>query len=287
MLSLSMRRTLSFCAAAFLTAFISFKSQAQKNNYRVYALKFGQRSNKIAINDIALGVKSSDSTEVYYMYWLVKGDGKKILVDAGFRDDADIDPKMISFTRPDKILERINVKPEEITDIIITHPHWDHIGGIDLYPNAMVWMQKDDFEYFTNAAWQKGGDHGGFNEADVKKIIKKKLDGKLTLVKGDSLEILPGIRVFTGSKHTFESQYVAVNGYHNKKIILASDNAKYYYNLDSLLPVPATYDPQGYINNLRRMKAIMPSGNPVVPGHDPLVFKKFSEVAKDVVEIKH
>jgi glyoxylase-like metal-dependent hydrolase (beta-lactamase superfamily II) len=278
-----MRRTISLCAV-FLVAFVS---KAQKVNYHVYAIKFGQRNNKVAINDIAAGAKSIDSTDVYYMYWLVKGsDGKKIMVDAGFKDDAGIDPKVISFTRPDKILGRINVRPEEITDIIITHPHWDHIGGIDLYPNAMMWMQKDDFEYFTNDAWKKGGDNGGLNKADVQKIIKKQLSRKLTLVKGDSIEILPGIRIFTGSKHTFESQYVVIDAYNDKKIILASDNAKYYYNLDSLLPIPATYDPQGYINNLKRMKTLMHSGNPVVPGHDPLVFKKFSEVAKDIVEIK-
>jgi glyoxylase-like metal-dependent hydrolase (beta-lactamase superfamily II) len=257
----------------------------QKNNYHVYALKFGQRNNKAAITDIAVGAKSSDSTNVYYMYWLIKGDnGKNILVDAGFTNDADVDPKMISFKQPDQMLQKLNVKPEEITDIIITHPHWDHIGGIDLYPNAMMWMQQEDYSYFTDAAWQKGGDHGGFNKADVQKINKKKTNGKLTLVKGDSIEIMPGIRVFTGSKHTYESQYVIVGT--GKRIILASDNAKYYYNIESLLPIPATLDQKGYIFNLKRMKAGIDNGDLLVPGHDPLVFKKFPLVVEDVVEIK-
>jgi glyoxylase-like metal-dependent hydrolase (beta-lactamase superfamily II) len=268
------------------TCLFSF-APAQKNNYRVYALKFGQRNNKVAIADVAVGSSSSDSTNVYYMYWLIKGDkGKNILVDAGFTDDADIDPKMISFKQPDKMLEKLNVNPGEITDIIITHPHWDHIGGIDLYPDARVWMQKSDFEYFTDAAWKKDGDHGGFNKADVRKINKRKADGKLTLVNGDSLEILPGIRVFTGSKHTYESQYVIVSRDNGKRIILASDNAKYYYNLENLLSIPATTDKQGYIFNLRRMRAGTANGDLFVPGHDPLVFKVFASIAEDVAEIK-
>ena len=56
--------------------------------------------------------------------------------------------------RPDSLLQRINVYPSDITDIIMTHPHYDHIGGINLFPKAKVWMQKDDFDYFVGEAWQ-------------------------------------------------------------------------------------------------------------------------------------
>jgi glyoxylase-like metal-dependent hydrolase (beta-lactamase superfamily II) len=65
-----------------------------------------------------------------------------------------------SYVRPDSALLRMGIKATEITDIIITHPHYDHIGGIVLFPSAQVWMQKDDYDYFVGAAWQKKG----FNE---------------------------------------------------------------------------------------------------------------------------
>ena len=160
------------------------------------------------------------------MVYLLKGkNGKNILVDAGFTETPPIyNMAAFNYVRPDEILKKINVDPASITDIILTHPHWDHIGGIDLFPNAMVWMQEQDFNYFVGTAWQKAIDSSGFSTKDVLKINQKKLNQKLQLVKGDSVEIMPGIRVFTGSKHTYESQYVLV-GTGNNKVIIASDNS--------------------------------------------------------------
>ena len=205
-------------------------------------------------------------------------------MDAGFSDDMEINPRFIRWTSPVAMLEKIQIKPGDITDIIVTHPHWDHIGGIDLFPDAMVWMQKKDYEYFTGAAWQKDGNANGFNEADVVKIVKRNISRKLTLTDGDGIEIFPGIKVFTGSKHTYESQYVLVNA-GAEKVIIASDNAWFYYNLIHFLPIPVTHDAKAYSKNLKRMKAMVTNYEMVIPGHDPLVFTKFPSVAADVVKI--
>jgi|GEM_PF-6666197 hypothetical protein len=61
-------------------------------------------------------------------------------------------------------------------------------------------------------------------------LMELNLAGKLTLVDGDDRVIIPGIKVFTGSRHTFNSQYALVNTGRNK-IILASDNIWVYYNI--------------------------------------------------------
>jgi glyoxylase-like metal-dependent hydrolase (beta-lactamase superfamily II) len=264
---------------------ITSKAFSQNNNYEIFALKFGERTNKIPVSDAAVGAAGNDSLNVCFMYWLLKGNGKIILVDAGFTDDMAINPKFITWSRPDKMLEKINIKPADITDIILTHPHWDHIGGIDLFPDAHVWMQKDDYDYFVGTAWQEGGNKNGYNEKDVLKIVQRNLNKKLTLVKGDDIEILAGIKVFTGSKHTYESQYVLV-GSGSDKVIIASDNAWFYYNLISLLPIPLTLDAKAYSENLKRMKTMVTNIDLIIPGHDPLVFSKFPSVAKEVVKIK-
>ena len=262
---------------------LSIASLGQDNKYEVLALKFATNG-RVAISSVATGVTSKDSLEICYMFWLLKGkNGKKILVDAGFTDTTDMPG--LKYTRPEVMLQRINVKPDEITDIIITHPHRDHINGIDLFPNAMVWMQTEDFNYFVGAAWQKGGSTIGFKKGDVQKIIQRNLDKKLTLVNGDDLEILPGIKVFIGSKHTYESQYVLVNT-NSDVVIIASDSSWFYYNLIHLLPIPLTFDPKGYLENIKRMKAMVKDVNLIIPGHDPLVFSNFTNVADGIVRIR-
>lgn len=256
---------------------------AQQAAYQVTALKFGSRDNKIPVAAIAVGATDKDSVSVDFMFWLLKGNGRTILVDAGFMEDPN--RQAITAERPDVVLKRIDIDPEDVTDIILTHPHWDHIGGIDYFPNAMVWMQQEDYHYFVGSAWQKDGNPGGFEPGDVLKVVQRNLDKKLTLITGDGAEIIPGIKVFTGSKHTFESQFVLVNT-HSDKVIIASDNAWYYYNLEKLLPIPVTHDAKAYTQNLQRMKKMVPNINLILPGHDPSVFKKFPKVKEGIVRIR-
>jgi glyoxylase-like metal-dependent hydrolase (beta-lactamase superfamily II) len=274
--------------SVLLILFIGLNACCQNNSYEIYALKFATLNFKMPIPFSAVGSTSKDSTDICYMVYLLKGNnGRSILVDAGFTETpAMYNMQAFTYMRPDSILKQININPTDITDLIITHPHWDHIGGIDLFPKAMLWMQEKDYNYFVGAAWQKDGDNSGFNSKDVYKIIQKNIDKQLTLVKGDSIEIIPGIRVFIGSRHTYESQYVLV-GTGSDKVIIASDNTWLYYNLTSLLSIPITFDQKAFIENLKRMKSMVKNIDLIIPGHDPLVFSKFPKVAKGVVKIKN
>jgi glyoxylase-like metal-dependent hydrolase (beta-lactamase superfamily II) len=148
-------------------------------------------------------------------------------------------------------------------------------------------MQKEDFNYFVGGAWQKDGHHGGFTKADVRMLEDINLAGRLTLVDGDNKEIIPGIRVYTGSRHTFNSQFVGVNT-GAKNIVLASDNIWIYYSLEHLVPASTggTFDPVGFVKSMQRMKTLASDSKYIIPGHDARVFTLFPKVADGVVEIR-
>jgi glyoxylase-like metal-dependent hydrolase (beta-lactamase superfamily II) len=264
-------------------------ARAQAPLYKVYAIKFAGSAYPFTAVDWAKGAPATDSLKFNFMVWLVKGNGRNILVDAGFLNDIEDakEFKVINYIRPDSALYKLGLKAGDITDIILSHPHWDHIDGVGLFPNAHVWIQKDDFNYFVGAAWQKGEGSGGFNKRDVRMMVDLNLAGKVTLVDGDNKEIIPGIKVFTGSRHTFNSEYVLVNT-GNNRIVLASDNIWIYYSLDHLVP-PAdggTLDPAGYVKAMQRMKTMVTNIRFIVPGHDAAVFSRFPAVAAGVIEIK-
>ena len=89
------------------------------------------------------------------------------------------------------------------------------------------------------------------------------------------MEILPGIRVYTGARHTFASQYIRVEG--NPSFVLASDNCYLYRNLAER-KASATFsevDQSANITNQARMIELAGSADRVVPGHDMLQFQKF------------
>jgi len=277
----------------FLLAIIvsgSLQSNAQSPpTYEIYALKyFGIHS--VPVSELALGAPKKDTMNMYFMYWLVKGNGKNILVDAGFLNDLDIFKvlKTTFYIRPDSVLLELNIKSDEITDIILTHPHWDHVDGISLFPKAHIWIQKEDYNYFVGEAWQKDGRHNGFYKRDVDTMVSLNLAGKLTLVDGDDKEILPGIKVYTGSRHTYNSQFVQVET-GGDKVILASDNIWIYYNLEQLKSSPypnGTFDTTAYVKSMQRMKTLASNIKYIIPGHDPAIFSRFPMVKPDIVKIK-
>ncbi len=276
---------LRFSAGLIIALVIILAGCQRSDHYRVYALKYLDASPGTADN-IAIGGDRSDSVMNCFMIWLLKGDdGRNIVVDAGYIDTAAIpNPKYI---RPDSLLKRMNLDAAEIADLILTHPHWDHIGGISLFPNATIWMQKADFEYYVSGKWQEDGYSRGFSPEYIQDILKVRSEGRLKLVEGDSIEIMPGIRAFTGSKHSFENMYLLINeNFPDERIILASDASWFYYNLEHLLSVPLVIDPESYVTTLKRMKTLVSDPDFIIPGHDDLVFSKFPKVTDRIVEIR-
>jgi glyoxylase-like metal-dependent hydrolase (beta-lactamase superfamily II) len=254
------------------------------DEYQVFAIKFIDGRN-VTVQNWVIGANPKDSLRACNMVWLLKGEnGRNILVDVGFIDTTKTGYR--NYVRPDLVLMRINVNPSDITDIIITHPHNDHIGGINLFPNAKVWMQKDDFDYFVGEAWQDNETSKYYQKNDVRNIIEINLQGRLKLVKGDNIEIIPGIRTYIGSKHTFENQYLLVNSNSkSNKILIASDAIWFYYNLNHLLPATLCLDPKAYIEAMKRMKTLVTNPDFIIPGHDDLVFSKFPKISEWVVKI--
>ena len=256
----------------------------KKEHYQVYAVKYLDGSTGSAA-DAAIGAEPTDSVRGCFMVWLLKSDkGRIILVDAGYIDTTGTNEK---YVRPDIVLQRMNVKPDDITDLILTHPHWDHIGGINLFPKATVYMQKKDFEYYISEEWKTDGFSRGFTSENIPDILNVRSQGRLKFVEGDNVEILPGIRGFTGSRHSFENQYLLVNaGSKDDEVLLASDASWYYYNLNNLLSVPLVIEQEAYVKALKRMKTLVADTNMIIPGHDNIVFSKFPKVAEWIVKIK-
>jgi glyoxylase-like metal-dependent hydrolase (beta-lactamase superfamily II) len=279
-----MKKYFTLTLVIFLMIF--FPCCKKKNDhYQVFAVKYLESKTTSAKN-VAIGANPVDSVNNCFMVWLLKGDdGRTILIDAGYTDTTII--RNQKYVRPDLVLQRMNVFPDDITDLILTHPHWDHIGGITLFPKATIWMQRADFDYYVSGKWQEDGHSRGFTKDNIPDILNVQAQGRLKLVEGDSLEIIPGIRVFTGSRHSWENQYLLINSNSkNDKILLASDASWFYYNLDHLVSVPLVIDPESYVKALRRMKTLVPDSGMIIPGHDDLVFSKFPKVAEWIVRIE-
>jgi glyoxylase-like metal-dependent hydrolase (beta-lactamase superfamily II) len=163
--------------------------------------------------------------------------------------------------------------------------HWDHADGADLFPKATVWIQSDEFTYYTGEAWQDAKRRGAGADVDVmSKLVARNMAGLLRFVKGDAQTILPGITCYTGGRHTYASQYVVANTVKGP-VVLASDNVYLYQNLTAHAAIAQTLDAASNLRAQDRMQELSAPSHIIVPGHDPEVFQRFPTVAEGVVQI--
>jgi glyoxylase-like metal-dependent hydrolase (beta-lactamase superfamily II) len=261
-----------------LVAVIAIVRAAPTPEYSIQAIRYADSPGD-AVADMVSGAPKDEKIDTVYVIWLIRGAARNILFDSGFHRQRFLKyfPNTTNFIRPDEAVKLAGLNPEEITDVVISHAHWDHMGGIDLFPKAAVWIQKEEFRYYTGDAWQPGGNHGGIDPEDVKELVEVNTEGRLHLTDGDNVELFPGIRTFIGGHHTYASQYLRVEG--NPPFVLASDNVYLWRNLKehkaSRMGVFSPADEAANIQNQLRMIELAGAADRVIPGHDTLQFERY------------
>jgi glyoxylase-like metal-dependent hydrolase (beta-lactamase superfamily II) len=279
-----MPRVLALAAALLVATVSASARQAQTPTYEVYAVQFALIPGYPA-SSLIVGAAKDRRVDLAMMVWAIRDAGGRIvLVDAGFYRQKFVERwKPAWHVRPsDAVAKAFGITPASVTDIVVSHVHWDHADGADLFPRARIWIQREEYEHYVG---ENGAVLDRAVDADVAKMLfDLKAAGRVTLAEGDDQEILPGIRVYTGGKHTWASQYVGVRT-RKGTVILASDNAYLYENLVERIPIAQTLDAASNLAAQTRMLRLAGAPNLVVPGHDRGVFDKFPIIRDYTVRI--
>ncbi len=197
-------------------------------NWEILAIRYATVPN-FRVAGLIAGADTSRRLDIAMMVWLLKSpDGRRVLVDAGFqRPDLIARWKPTDYVRPDSAVARAGVSPFEVTDIIVSHIHWDHFDGASLFPNARIWIQREEVDHHIDGAGAVLD--RAIDAPDAAMLASLRSGGRLGFVNGDAKEILPGITLYTGGKHTFASQYARVNTAQGA-VVIASDNLYLYEN---------------------------------------------------------
>lgn len=270
--------------AALACASLAAPAQTVPPTYSIEAIRYATIQG-FPVDGLVTGADPSRKMNIAMIFWLVQGGGHTILFDSGFyRPQLFEGWSVADFRKPTEALRAAGVAPEDVTDVVISHMHWDHADGMDLFPKAHVWIQRDEYTYYTGEAWHHAGTHGGIEPDDVEALVKANIAGHVSFVEGDDQQIFPGIRCYIGGKHTYQSQYISVRA-KDGTVILASDNVYLYENLDKHVPIAETLDAKSNLAAQDRMRTLATKPGFIIPGHDPAIFDRFPAVAPGVVKI--
>lgn len=108
---------------------------------RITALKYAQSVLSEAM--CFAGGREEKKLPISFTVYLIEEEDRKILVDAG----CDTMPGFVMeyFVSPVEILARLGKNPEEITDLVITHAHHDHIEAAPHFSKAVIHIQQEEY----------------------------------------------------------------------------------------------------------------------------------------------
>ena len=81
---------------------------------------------------------------IVFIVYLIELFGRLVLVDAGCETMPGFEMK--NFVGTVKALENMGISADDITDVIITHSHHDHIECVKYFKNTLIHIQKDEYE---------------------------------------------------------------------------------------------------------------------------------------------
>lgn len=181
----------------------------------IIRIKYGETT--IPESWIFLGGKEEKRVPIILSFFLIIAGDKKILVDTG--SDTMEGFKLKNFVKPLDALKNNGFSPEDITDVIITHAHHDHIGCVGNYKNAKIYIQrheyKDGKEYLT----------------EFENVV----------LFDDVLAVCDGVKAIKIGGHTKGSSVVEIEK-DTKTFVIAGDECYSEYNLRNKVPTAASYN---------------------------------------------
>ena len=152
-------------------------------------------------------------------------------------------------------LEKVGLKPNNISSVILTHSHWDHSQNVDLFPNAEIFVHKKEMEYAENPR---------NNDWATPKYFNKTIENHKINIITEETEIEPGIRIIETPGHTRGHISVVVST-NEGNIVIAGDSLTDAFSLQRGAPGLIFWSKKEASESIEKIRNI---ASIVYPGHD-------------------
>lgn len=251
------------------------------SDWEVYAVKYADRNARTRADSFIIDDNHDAPHAMDYFIWVLRRGQETILVDTGYdAKEAALRGRPIAMD-PREALKPLGIAPEAVTELIVTHLHYDHAGGLHLFPNARLHMQSAEMAFATGPCMCDAHLRAPFTADHVCEAVKRVYSGKVIFYEGDA-QVAEGITVHCIGGHSRGLQCVRVKT-KSGWMVLASDASHYYENFMAHKAFPIVVDMDDMIAGFDRLVDLASDQKLIVPGHDPLVRKLFPRFTADHV----
>ncbi|UWQ20627.1 N-acyl homoserine lactonase family protein [Jannaschia sp. W003] len=241
--------------------------------WEVFALRYGERAGRTRADSFIFDDDHAAPHDIDYFLWLLRRGEETILVDTGY-DAAEAGARGRPILRdPREALAPFGLAAEDVRTVICTHLHYDHAGGLHLFPNAAIHLQVTEMAYATGPCMCHDALRMPFTGDHVCEAVRRLFAGQVRFHDGDA-EVAEGVTVHRIGGHSRGLQAVRVRteaGW----LVLASDATHFYENVALHKPFPIVVDVADMLAGFDTLRRLASRPELIVPGHDPLVRSLF------------
>jgi glyoxylase-like metal-dependent hydrolase (beta-lactamase superfamily II) len=253
--------------------------------YEVLVVKYAERTDRTRLESF-IGADDHDAPhQIDFFLWVIRNAERTIVVDTGF-DLAEGQRRNRKLMRaPSQALAMVGVEAAEVEEVIITHLHYDHAGTLSAFPAARFHLQEAEMAFATGPCMCHPHIQHPFTAEHVCEMVRHVYSGRVVFQDGDG-EIAPGVTVHKLGGHSRGLQCVRV-ATASGPIVLASDGTHFYENFEMGKVFPIVVDVADVLAGYARMRKLAASDRHVVPGHDPLVLKRYPALSTETEGVVH
>jgi glyoxylase-like metal-dependent hydrolase (beta-lactamase superfamily II) len=251
-------------------------------DHQIFAVRYAHLE-RTATHNFLGGDSHDGPMPLDYFVWAIVSPDRTIVVDTGF-DAEQAKQRGRTLVRPvDEGLRAIGIAHEQVTDVVITHMHYDHSGNHHLFPEARMHLQDAEMRYCTGRSMTHAQLRAPFEAEDVVSMVRRVFNERVVFHDGDA-ELTPGITLHRVGGHTPGLQVLRVSSSRGP-VVLASDAAHFYANLEQGRPFPILDNVTDYLEAQRKIRKLAASDAHIIPGHDPQVLVRYPRARADVADI--
>jgi glyoxylase-like metal-dependent hydrolase (beta-lactamase superfamily II) len=209
-----------------------------------------------------------------YFFWVLRRGDETVLVDTGFGPAAGARRGRELLWRTDEALGRLGIDPASIERVIITHMHYDHIGNLDLFEGAHLFVDARELEFWSGPYADRRGFAAATEPHELAWMARAVGDGRVTAV-GAREEVVEGVRAVRVGGHCPGQQILEV-ATTDGDVVIASDAAHFYEEIALDRPFDVLSDLAECYAALELLRGYEAAGTPVAVGHDPEVMERFA-----------
>lgn len=245
----------------------------------IVQVKYGERvvaKSSVFYDYGSYGIPDGD-LDMDYNFWVIRDSERLMLLDTGYDIPAHDWLGEISVTPTPEGLQLLGIDPADVSMVITSHFHYDHIGYLQLFTNAQIVSGQREYDYWFGK-WEAGALEGEFTTEDNLKPVKKaKEDGRLRLISQET-EVYPGITVYPVGGHCPGELLTKISA-RSGQFIMSVDAAHFYEQIENEWPFFAFTDLEEMRSALSFMnKLAAETGATIVPGHDGRVRSRYPAV---------